>query len=352
MQWELFAHDRQPPTSAANNFYGGYAFVSYFLTGENRPYNRKMGVFDRVKPYEDFFRVRDCDGNVSTGHGAWELAYRFSYIDMLDGMTRTKGRQARSGRRPHHRRELVSESLHQGHVQLRPFIDTSNVAIVDPVSGKTTGHACHRRKPGYFRDAVRNGFLTTPWEPSFVTRKSTDNSCATTTAYFNVGDNVMRTSAMILLLTVLVLGSRPATATDCAGGTTCCCDQCGRQVPCVEKTCQVVCEMKKETKTCWCVECQEICPLMPGCHHGCCDCPPPPRCGHPKCVKKAVKKEYQVEKFPSTSVSCCTSAPIAAMADRQTLPHRAQPSAGTRSPGGPTGTANPDAPVKSPTIGR
>ena len=39
----------------------------------------------------------------------------------------------------------------------------------------------------------------------------------------------MRTSAMILLLAILVLGGRPATATDCAGGTTCC-DQCGRHV--------------------------------------------------------------------------------------------------------------------------
>ena len=73
-----------------NNFNGTYAYVSYFLTGENRPYNRKMGVFDRVKPYEDFFRVRTCDGNVCTGRGAWEVAYRFSYIDMLDGLT-TKG---------------------------------------------------------------------------------------------------------------------------------------------------------------------------------------------------------------------------------------------------------------------
>ena len=64
--------------------------MSYFLTGENRPYNRKMGVFDRVKPYEDFFRVRTCDGNVATGRGAWEVAYRFSYIDMLDGLTTTR----------------------------------------------------------------------------------------------------------------------------------------------------------------------------------------------------------------------------------------------------------------------
>ena len=33
---------------------------------------------------------------------------------------------------------------------------------------------------------------------------------------------------------------------------------------------------------------------MPGCRD-CCDKCPPPRCGHPKCVKKLVKKEYQVE---------------------------------------------------------
>jgi hypothetical protein len=113
-------------------------------------------------------------------------------------------------------------------------------------------------------------------------------------AYLNIGVYAMRTSATILLLTLLVLGSRAAIATNCAGGTTCC-DRCGRHTACVEKACQVVCEVKKETKTCWCVECQEICPLMPGHHDGCCDCPPPPRCGHPKCVKKLVKKEYQVE---------------------------------------------------------
>jgi phosphate-selective porin OprO/OprP len=62
-------------------------FVSYFLTGENRPYNRKLGVFDRVRPYENFFRVRTCDGETQTGRGAWELAYRFSYIDFMDDLT-------------------------------------------------------------------------------------------------------------------------------------------------------------------------------------------------------------------------------------------------------------------------
>ena len=43
---------------------GAYAYVSYFLTGENRPYDRTRGIFGRVKPYENFFRVRDENGVV------------------------------------------------------------------------------------------------------------------------------------------------------------------------------------------------------------------------------------------------------------------------------------------------
>ncbi|MGA2032003.1 MAG: porin [Thermoguttaceae bacterium] len=87
VQSEFFTATVDQANNVTNHFYGGYAYVSYFLTGENRPYNRKMGVFDRVIPYEDFFRVRTSDGCVSTGKGAWEVAYRFSYIDMLDGLT-------------------------------------------------------------------------------------------------------------------------------------------------------------------------------------------------------------------------------------------------------------------------
>jgi phosphate-selective porin OprO/OprP len=45
-----------------------------------------MGVFDRVRPNEDFFRVRTGDGCIANGLGAWEVAYRFSYIDMFDGL--------------------------------------------------------------------------------------------------------------------------------------------------------------------------------------------------------------------------------------------------------------------------
>lgn len=63
-------------------FHGAYGYVSYFLTGENRRYNRSRGVFDRIKPFENFFRVRDSSGQVHTGIGAWEIAYRYSYMDL------------------------------------------------------------------------------------------------------------------------------------------------------------------------------------------------------------------------------------------------------------------------------
>jgi phosphate-selective porin OprO/OprP len=70
---------------ASPQFDGAYFEATYFLTGEQRKYNRKYGTFsDRVVPFENFFRVRDCDGNVRTGKGAWQVAYRCSYLD-LDG---------------------------------------------------------------------------------------------------------------------------------------------------------------------------------------------------------------------------------------------------------------------------
>lgn len=66
-------------------FDGVYAQVSYFLTGEQRKYKRSAGAFDRVVPFENFFRVRDCDGLIQMGKGAWEVAYRVSYLDLNSG---------------------------------------------------------------------------------------------------------------------------------------------------------------------------------------------------------------------------------------------------------------------------
>lgn len=54
-----------------------YALVSYFITGESRPYERSSAVFGRVKPNSPF-----VGGN---GDGAIELLARYSHADLNDG---------------------------------------------------------------------------------------------------------------------------------------------------------------------------------------------------------------------------------------------------------------------------
>jgi len=64
-------------------FQGMYVYASYFLTGEHRPYDRKQGIFTAVRPFSDFFRVR-TDRGICTGPGAWEVAARFSSLNLSD----------------------------------------------------------------------------------------------------------------------------------------------------------------------------------------------------------------------------------------------------------------------------
>lgn len=58
-------------------FSGGYVGLSYFLTGEQRSYDQKQGTYGRVKPNKPMHK----DG-IDTG--AWELATRYSYVDLND----------------------------------------------------------------------------------------------------------------------------------------------------------------------------------------------------------------------------------------------------------------------------
>jgi phosphate-selective porin OprO/OprP len=62
------------------NFYGYYVQAGWFLTGEHRPYKRETGVIDRVRPRHSFL--------VDGGPGAWELAARWSSIDLDSGAVR------------------------------------------------------------------------------------------------------------------------------------------------------------------------------------------------------------------------------------------------------------------------
>jgi len=57
---------------------GGYLYAGLFLTGEQRSYSRSRGVFGGVDP--------------KGSHGAWELAWRYSYLD-LNGDTIMGGRE-------------------------------------------------------------------------------------------------------------------------------------------------------------------------------------------------------------------------------------------------------------------
>ena len=61
-------------------FHGGYVALSYLLTGEHFNYSKQRGILTYIKPNEDF--VRRCEnGFFKTGLGAWQLCYRFSWID-------------------------------------------------------------------------------------------------------------------------------------------------------------------------------------------------------------------------------------------------------------------------------
>jgi len=65
-------------------FNGGYVLASYLLTGEHRGYDRAIGYMDRLIPFHSLGSHKDG----IRGWGAWEVAARFSWIDLNSNSVR------------------------------------------------------------------------------------------------------------------------------------------------------------------------------------------------------------------------------------------------------------------------
>lgn len=66
------------------HFHGAYLYASYFFTGEYIPYDREKGGLERVQPKENFFLVDRHNCCHAKGWGAWNIAARYSYLDLTD----------------------------------------------------------------------------------------------------------------------------------------------------------------------------------------------------------------------------------------------------------------------------
>jgi phosphate-selective porin OprO/OprP len=75
LQGEYMGANVETPDGSDPSFSGYYASASYFLTGEHRAYKNSSGTFDRVKPKTNFGKG---------GTGAWEVALRYSGLDLND----------------------------------------------------------------------------------------------------------------------------------------------------------------------------------------------------------------------------------------------------------------------------
>ena len=74
-----------PPIGAPDlKFQGGYGQVGYVLTGESHPYNAAAAAYGGIKPARPF----DLSGG---GWGAWEIAARYSTMDLNNLIGTTTG---------------------------------------------------------------------------------------------------------------------------------------------------------------------------------------------------------------------------------------------------------------------
>lgn len=81
IQSNITTRGDMPGKNSFNSYYGE---VSYFITGEHKKYKNSNDVLGRVKPKNNW-------GGKSKGAGAWQVALRFSAIDLNSGNIETTG---------------------------------------------------------------------------------------------------------------------------------------------------------------------------------------------------------------------------------------------------------------------
>ena len=73
---EFYVHYFNSPEAATKIFHGGDLMVSYFITGETRPYSTASGIYGFAPVARPVFKG---------GPGAWEVVLRYSNFDLDDG---------------------------------------------------------------------------------------------------------------------------------------------------------------------------------------------------------------------------------------------------------------------------
>jgi phosphate-selective porin OprO and OprP len=63
-----------------------HRYLSYFLTGELKPYDRKLGHFGQMEPLSNFSYPLKDDKPACCGWGAWLIGYRYSTVDLDSGV--------------------------------------------------------------------------------------------------------------------------------------------------------------------------------------------------------------------------------------------------------------------------
>jgi phosphate-selective porin OprO/OprP len=76
-EWVMTSTELVDAETSDADFAGYYVLLSYFLTGEHRPYNKSTGTFTRITP------KRNATGK-TWGSGAWELVGRYGELDLND----------------------------------------------------------------------------------------------------------------------------------------------------------------------------------------------------------------------------------------------------------------------------